>query len=89
MNIEKVKTRKHSRKQRIKTTRKVLFFLLSLGVAGICIGIVLFILSIFQGKTKMMMMGLIYSAVFIAVLLVRVAIVRYDSVRKRRYATSR
>ena len=89
MNIEKVKIRKPGRKHRVKTARKVLFFLLSLGVAGICIGVVLFCLSIFQGKPKMMVMGLIYIAVFIAVLLVRAAIVRYDSVRKRRYATSR
>jgi len=84
--MEKVRIKKKGRKRRIRTSKKVLFFLLSLGIAGIFIGVILFGTALLQGKSRMLMMGLIYITVFAAVLLIRKAIIQYDSVRKRRYA---
>ena len=87
--IIKVKTKKRGRKRRVRTSKKVLFFLFSLGIAGIFIGVILAGLSFLQGKPQLMIMGLIYIAVFVAVLFLRSAIIQYDSVRKRRYANGR
>ncbi len=84
-----MKTKKRGRKRRVRTSKKVLFFLLSLGIAGVFIGIFLSGWALLQGKSRMLMMGLIYITVFVAVLFVRAAIIQYDSVRKRRYATGR
>lgn len=88
-NRKKVKTRKKGKKYHVRTHRKVLFFLLSLGIAGIFIGIVLSGMAIIRGQLKLLMMGLIYIAIFVAVLFVRSAIIQYDSFRKRRYAAGR
>ncbi len=90
MNTErKTKIKKRGRKRRVRTSKKVLFFLLSIGIAGIFIGIILAGLAILQEKSQLLVMGLIYIAVFVAVLFIRTAIIKYDSVRKRRYAAGR
>ncbi len=87
--IEKVKARQRGRKRWVKTPRKVLFFLLSLGVAGVSIGVVLVGAGVLKGKSRLSSMGVIYIAIFLALLLVRAAMIQYDIVRKRRYATGR
>lgn len=90
MNTEKkIKIKKRGRKRRVRTSKKVLFFLLSIGIAGIFIGIILTGLAILRGESQLLIMGLMYIAVFVSVLFVRTAIIKYDSVRKRRYAAGR
>ena len=89
MDIKKVKVRKRGRKHRGITSRKFFFFLLSLGIMGVFIGVLLTGIAFLQGKPKLSMMGLIYIAVFIAVLFIRVAIIQYSSAGKSRYATKR
>jgi polyferredoxin len=88
-DMKKIKTRRKGRKRRVKTSKKVLFFLLSLGIAGVCIGVILAGLAFIQGKSQLLVMGLGYIAVFTAVLFTRSAIIQYDIVRKRRYAARR
>ena len=87
MNAEKVKNKRYGRKRRARIPKKFLFFLLSLGIAGVCIGITLFGVAFLQKNSRLMTMGLIYIAIFTAILFVRAAIVQFDNVRKRRYAT--
>ena len=77
------------KKRRGKIPKKVLFFLLSLGIAGVCIGVVLSAVALMQAKYKLLWLGLIYIAVFGAVLFIRSAIIQYESARKRNYATGR
>ncbi len=90
MNTEKkIKIKKRGRKRRVRTSKKVLFFLLSIGIAGSFIGIILTGSAILLGKSQLLIMGLIYIAVFVAVLFIRTAIIKYDSFRKRRYAARR
>ncbi len=88
-NDKKIKKKKRIKKKRIKTSRKFRFFLLSLGIAGIAIGVIMSFAALMYGKSRMLFAGIIYIVIFAAILFIRKAIIEYDNIRKRRYAAGR
>ena len=77
---------RRKRRRRVRSSRKLRFFLLSLGIAGIPIGLGLCVAGVFRDNPGFRALGLAYVAGSCCILLVRAAIIQYDKIRRRRYA---
>jgi len=77
---------RRKRRRRVKSSRKLRFFLLSLGIAGVPIGFGLCVAGVIRDNPGLSVLGLAYVAGSCCILLVRASIIQYDKIRRRRYA---
>jgi hypothetical protein len=89
MSSERQHKTRHKRKQkrRIRSSKRVRFFLLSLGMAGVAMGGGLSLFGLWRHQSKFVTMGLIYLLLFASILFLRGAMVAHDAIRRTRYAS--
>lgn len=80
-----VRKERRRRKRRVRSSRKLRFFLMSLGLTGLLLGMGLFGFGLSNTNPMIVKLGIVYVACSGAVLLVRTAIDRYDDARRKRY----
>lgn len=73
------------RKRRIRSSRKIRFFLMSIGLFGLLLGAGLVLYGVVGPNRQLRLLGIVYIACAIAMLLVRTAMEQYDRVRRRWY----
>ena len=80
---------RHKRKQkrRIRSSKRIRFFLLSLGMAGVTMGAGLSLFGLWRHHSKFVTMGLVYLLLFASILLLRGAMVAQDAIRRTRDAS--
>ena len=86
MNERKRYRRRH--RVRFRNARKLKLFLLALGLAGICLGILLIAYCLSGGDARLGLLGVVYLLGAVSILAARQGMIAWDADRKSRRASS-